>query len=325
MIDLIGKKYYFFALSIAILLAGLVGYFMNGLNLDIQFEGGTVIQIEMPNDSYDTAKAEKVVTDTIGKSAIVQKLQTYNAEKAGAKIYLMDLKIAGQDITQDERTKVLTALKSSFGLKPDVNVTVNSIAPFIGNEIKTKALYAVFWASLVIILYVWWRFKVMSGLSAGVMAIVAMLHDILIMASVYIIFRIPVNDLFVAAALTVIGYSMNDTIIIYDRIRENSNLLRKTPIGELVNRSIVQTLNRSINTVVTVLICIATVFVLASLNSIQSIRDFAFPLMIGITSGCYSSIFIASSLYVVWKEGQIKNKKSPTRPPTKPSPKTSKA
>lgn len=309
MINLIGKRNYFFALSAIILIAGLVGYFINGVKLDIQFEGGTIIQVQMPDDNYDTAKAEKVVKDTLGKSVIVQKASTYNAENSATKIYLMDLKIGSKEaLSQSDRSKVIDALKKEYNLKENVNISVNSIEPFIGKEIMNKGFLAVFWSSIVIILYVWWRFKIMSGLSAGVMAILALLHDVLIMFSVYILFKIPLNDSFIAAVLTVIGYSMNDTIIIYDRIRENSNLLRKTPIAELVNRSVVQTLNRSINTVVTVLICIITVFIFASLNGIQSIKEFTLPLIVGISSGMYSSIFIASSLYVVWKEHLVKKK-----------------
>ncbi len=309
MINLIGKRNYFFILSGIILIAGIVGYFVNGIKLDIQFEGGTIIQVQMPNDSYDTAKAEKVVKDTLGKSVIVQKASTYNAENTATKIYLMDLKIGSKEaLSQADRSKVIDALKKEYGLADNVNITVNSIEPFIGKEIMNRGLLAVFWSSLIIILYVWIRFKVMSGLSAGVMAVLALFHDILIMFAVYVLFKIPLNDSFIAAVLTVIGYSMNDTIIIYDRIRENSSLLRKTPIAELVNRSVVQTLNRSINTVVTVLICIITVFIFASRNNIQSIREFTLPLIVGIASGMYSSIFIASSLYVVWKEHLVKKK-----------------
>jgi preprotein translocase subunit SecF len=307
MVDLIGKKKYFFILSIVLLLAGVVAYFINGVQLDIQFEGGTIIEVQMPNDDYDTAKAVTVVKDTLGKSAIVQKASTYNAENTDQKIYLMNIKIGSKEaIKQEDRTKVITALKKEFGLAENTQITVNSIEPFIGKEILRKGLLAIFWSSLLIIIYVWWRFKIMSGLSAGVMAIIALIHDVLLMLAFYLIFRIPLNDSFIAAVLTVIGYSMNDTIIIYDRIRENSNLLRKTPIAELVNKSVVQTLNRSINTVVTVLICIITVFVFASINHIESIREFSLPLIVGISSGMYSSIFIASSLYVVWKEHQQK-------------------
>jgi preprotein translocase subunit SecF len=309
MIDLIGKKNYFFALSALIIIAGIVGFIFNGLQLDIQFQGGTIMQIQMPDNNYDTVKAENIVMQTIQKKANVQKSSTFNAEKGGSTINLMVLNIASKDtLNQSQRTQVLGALRKEFNIKTDAQITVSSVEPFIGKELEKDALLAVFWASFIIILYVWWRFKVMSGLSAGVMAVVAMLHDILIMFSFYVIFKIPINDLFVAAVLTVIGYSMNDTIIIYDRIRENSSLLRKVPIGQLVNKSVVQTLNRSINTVVTVLICLVTTFIFASFRNITSIRDFTLPLIVGITSGCYSSIFIASSLYVVWMEHQTKKK-----------------
>jgi preprotein translocase subunit SecF len=309
MIDLIGKKYYFFALSGLLILAGFVGLLVNGVKLDIQFQGGTRMSVQMPSNDYDTNKAVDLVKETIGKTATVMKSQTYNANDTASKLNIMVLDIASSDtLDQDQRSKLLTAIRSEFNVKEDAEVNVNSIAPFIGNEIKTKALYAIFWSSLIIVLYVWWRFKIMSGLSAGVMAIVALLHDILIMCSVYFIFKIPLNDSFVAAVLTVIGYSMNDTIIIYDRIRENSNLLRKVPIGELVNKSVVQTLNRSINTVVTVLICIVTLFIFASYNNITSVKEFTLPLIVGISSGMYSSIFVASSLYVVWKERGARKK-----------------
>ena len=309
MIDLIGKKYYFFALSALIILTGLVFYFINGLQLDIQFQGGTLIQMQMPDDNFDTTKAEEIVKNTINKKATAHKSSTYNADNSASELYLLVLDISSQStLNENERNQVIEALKKEFNVKPDAQIDLSSVEPFIGEEMKKDALNAVFWASFIIILYVWWRFKVMSGLPAGVMAVLGLLHDVLIMLTVYIIFKIPLNDSFVAAVLTVIGYSMNDTIIIYDRIRENSNLLKKVPIGELVNKSVVQTLNRSINTVVTVLICIITVFVFASVNNIQSIKDFTLPLIVGITSGMYSSIFISSSLYVLWKERSVKKK-----------------
>jgi preprotein translocase subunit SecF len=161
-------------------------------------------------------------------------------------------------------------------------------------------------SALLIIIYVWARFSVMSGLSAAIMSVVALLHDVFIMLSVYAIFKVPVNESFIAAALTILGYSINDTIIIYDRIRENSKLIRKSATFELVNKSINQTILRSINTVVTTLIAVATVYVAAAVNNINSLKEFTFPLLVGITSGCYSSIFIASPLWAMWKEHKAK-------------------
>jgi len=310
MVDLMGKKYYFFGLSILIIIAGFIGYLVNDLQWDIQFQGGTILEIPMKDGNFDPRKAEDIVKTTTGKIATAQKSETYDSSGKSSKVYLLTVNIANKQgsLTGDERNKVIDALRKEFNIDPGAQMNVNSVAPFIGKELLNKGLQAVFWASLLIIIYIWWRFKIMSGLSAGIMAVLALLHDSLIMLSVYTIFRIPVNDAFIAAVLTVIGYSMNDTIIIYDRIRENSNLLRKTPIAELVNRSIIQTLARSINTVLTVEICMITVFVFASIYNITSIKDFTLPLIIGITSGCYSSIFIASPLWVLWKESRSKKK-----------------
>ncbi len=315
MIDLIGKRNYFFGLSIIIILIGVVAYFINGLHLDIQFKGGSIVDIQIENGIYNTTKAEKVaakavevVKKSINMDATAQISQTVDPD-SDKKIEMLSVSISSA-LTEDQQNKLFTALRGEKEcyVKANANISVNNVQPFIGREILNKGLLAVFWASLLIILYIWWRFQVMSGLSAGIMAVIALLHDILIMLAVYVIFKIPMNEAFIAAVLTVLGYSMNDTIIIYDRIRENSNLLRKVPVAELVNKSIIQTLNRSINTVLTVVICIVTVYVFASINNIQTIKDFALPLIIGISSGCYSSIFIASPLWVMWRQFQSKKK-----------------
>lgn len=315
MVDLIGKRNYFFGFSILIIVLGIIFWFANGgmnggFKTDIQFEGGTILQMQMNDSSYDAEKAVKVVKDSINKDAYAQRSQTLNAQDTTKKIELLQVNIASKDtLSGDELNTVIDALKKEFNA-PDAAIDVSNVQPMIGNEIKINGLKAVFWASLLIILYIWMRFQVMSGLSAGIMAVLGLLHDVFIMLAIYVFFRIPLNESFIAAALTVIGYSMNDTIIIYDRIRENSHLLRKMPIAELVNRSIIQTLARSINTVVTVLICIIATFAFAYYHNIESIKEFTLPLIVGIASGCYSSIFISSPLWVVWRESQAKKRLS---------------
>jgi len=311
MIDLMGKKKYGFVLSAAILLVTIIGLILYGIVLDIQFQGGTILQIEMPTEDFDLNRAEELVMETIGKKATVQKSQTYNAESGETDIYLLVLNIASENtLNEEERTKVIDAVKKEYNIEDNLNVTVNSVEPFIGDEIKLNSLYAVFWASVLIILYVWFRFRTMHGLSAGVFAVLALIHDVLVMLGVYVIFRIPVNESFVAAVLTIIGYSINDTVIIYDRIRENSKLMRKASYHELVNTSVVQTLSRSINTAVTTLIAILTLYVFASIYGIKSVKEFTMPLTVGIISGTYSSIFIASPLYMVWQERKLKRRVS---------------
>lgn len=324
MVNLYSKRYYFFILSALIIVAGLVSYFIHdGFKLDIQFEGGTVIELRANPGMFTDENTQDLqnqiaafVSDTVKKPANVQKSSQYDVNGGNQSYDVIKISIGSQDtLTNDEVTRVEESVIKEFKLTAtDPVINVESVEPFIGKEIMQNGFKAVGIAFILIILYVWYRFRVMSGLSAGVFAVVGVLHDSLVMVAVYLIFQIPLNESFIAAILTVVGYSMNDTIIIYDRIRENSKLLRKMPLPELVNQSIMQTLNRSINTVVTALIAITTVYVFAKVNGIVSIEEFSFPLIVGLAAGCYSSIFIASPLYVMWKESQ---KKTITNKPAK--------
>ncbi len=318
MVNLYAKRYYFFILSALIILSGVVMYLVEGFKLDIEFEGGTIIEMRANDKMFTEANTQELqtkiadfVTKTINKPAKVQKSTSYDVSGTNSKSFdIITISIGSENtLSNTELTKVEEAVVKEFKLNAkDAVVSEESVEPFIGKEIMNNGLKAVVIAFILIILYVWYRFKAMSGLSAGVFAVVGVLHDVLIMLSVYVIFQIPLNESFIAAILTVVGYSMNDTVIIYDRIRENNRLLRKVPLPELVNSSIIQTLNRSINTVVTSLIAITTVYIFSKVNGINSMEQFSFPLIVGITAGCYSSIFIASPLYVMWKESQKKKK-----------------
>ena len=317
MVNLYSKRYYFFILSALILIAGIVSYFAMGFKLDIQFEGGTVIELRANKDTFTASNTQEMqtkiaafVNSTINKPASVQKSSAFDVNGSNSSYDVIKINIGSENtLSNDEVTKVEEAVIKEFKLTAkDPVISEESVEPFIGKEIMQNGLKAVAISFFLIILYVWFRFRQMSGLSAGVFAVVGVLHDALIMIAVYLIFQVPLNESFIAAILTVVGYSMNDTIIIYDRIRENNKLLRKIPLPELVNNSIIQTLNRSINTVVTSLIAITTVYVFAKVNGIVSIEEFSFPLIIGIATGCYSSIFITSPLYVMWKESQKKAK-----------------
>ncbi|MCX7843073.1 MAG: protein translocase subunit SecF [Clostridia bacterium] len=309
MIDLFSKRKYFFALSIIIILAGFAGMLVNGIQLDIQFQGGTLLQIEMSDDQYDAAQIEKVISEKIGKKVTAQKMQTYNAKDANSKINMLQLKVSKNDtLSGEEMNKVVEILKQDFKVKEEAQMQVQSVDPFIGRELLEKGILAAIIASVLIIVYVWWRFSVMSGLSAAIFANLALIHDAFVMFAVYTIFRMPLNESFVAAVLTILGYSINDTIVIYDRIRENTRTMKKMPYSQLVNTSVIQTMARSINTTLTVLICIITVYVFAKMNNIQSIQEFSLPLIVGLVSGTYSTIFIASPLWAMWQEAKLKRK-----------------
>lgn len=323
MVNLYNKRNYFFILSALIFAVGLVSFFLYGFKLDIQFEGGTVIEMRANKDTFTkdntqkiTAQVADLVQKTVNKPAQVQKSTAYDTSAEKSESYdVIKISIGSKDtLTNDELSSVKDAVIKELKLDADnAVISEESVEPFIGKEISQDGVRAVLISFVLIIFYVWLRFKIMSGLSAGVFAVIGVLHDLLIMLSVYLVFRLPLNESFIAAILTVVGYSMNDTIIIYDRIRENSRLLKKVPLPELVNTSIMQTLNRSINTVVTSLIAITTVFVFSEINGINTMSEFSFPLIIGIAAGCYSSIFIASPLWVMWKESQKKNKVKPAK------------
>lgn len=255
----------------------------------------------MSDDNFNANEIGDVLRDMLNKNVTSQKLQAYNPKNEGEKINILMLKVPSKDtLTDTEINNIDELLKEKYRAK-GIQQT-QSVQPFIADEIKKTGLKAVFIASLLIILYIWWRFSTMSGLPAALMALVALVHDAFVMISAYAIFKIPMNESFIAAILTILGYSLNDTIVLYDRIRENSNKMRKAPIDELVNTSIVQSLSRTMNTSVTTLLAVIIVYIFAAVNNIQSIKEFTFPLIIGIISGTYSSIFIASPLWMMWKQ-----------------------
>lgn len=315
MIDFVGKKKLFFMISMAIMVVGVIFYFIHGgLNMDIQFKGGTIIQIEMPDDSFDANTIGNDLGSDLGKIVSAQKLKTYNPEIEDMSLNILMLKVPSEHTLTDEEIQgIVGYLRREYDVKEDAQIQMQSVQPFIAEETRQKGLLAISVASVGIVLYIWIRFTTISGLSAGLTALLALFHDIAIMVSAYIIFNIPINESFIAAVLTILGYSINDTIVVYDRIRENTSKMRRLPVEELVNKSINDTLTRTINTSLTTLLAILTVYVFASASNIQSIKEFTFPLLIGIVSGTYSSICIASPLWMMWKKRQSGAKTVRTR------------
>jgi preprotein translocase subunit SecF len=172
----------------------------------------------------------------------------------------------------------------------------------MGRAFFIKCLVAIAIAAIGIIIYVAIRFRKIGGTSAGVMAVVALIHDVLMVYFVFIIFRIPLNDSFIAVVLTILGYSVNDTIVVYDRIRENRRLFGvKEALPKILNLSLNQDFSRSVYTSMMTFIAISTVFVVGILYGINSIVTFALPMMVGVLFGCYSSLYIAGPLYTMWQ------------------------
>lgn len=297
MIRFYQHRYIFFTISLCLILFGVAAAFINGIHLDIQFKGGTILKYTY-SSTIDTEQAEKVIQQAIGKTINCQ-LQSNMARDN----QMLIVSLADTDaLTAQEEAAVTASLTRSY---PDAGLVLSeslTVEPFIGKHFFTNGLIAIVLSFLLILGYVGVRFRNIGGLAAGTMAIVALFHDVLIVTAVFIIFKIPLNDSFIAAILTIIGFSINDTIVIYDRIRENERVLRKQSTAEeLVDVSINQSMMRSINTNLAVFLSITVVYVLAQVYDIGSIRAFALPMMFGTISGCYSTICIAGPLWTMWQ------------------------
>ena len=303
--DYYSKRYIFFGLSVVLLLIGLIGGIINGgLNFDIQFEGGSHLEIPMNTSDVNTEEVVKYVGSTFGKAVTAQVQQVYSPDAPNNQLSHLIVKASKSETLTNEQIGALQDyLNERYGVASDRIVSIQTVEPYIGAEMLRKGLLAIVLASALILLYVWIRFSVMSGLSAAVCATVALLHDALIVLAFYALFRIPINESFIAAILTILGYSINDTIIVYDRIRENSKSNKKTPHVDLINNSLNQTLMRSLNTVITTLICVVTVYVFSVIFGIGSLQEFCLPLIIGLMAGVYSTVFIATQLWAMWQIG----------------------
>ncbi len=215
-----------------------------------------------------------------------------------------------QGISAEVQQQATDALQAAF---PSANVAVTSVTNVdatIGREFFQKCLLAVLLAVILMILYIAARFKVMDGWSAGVMAALVLLHDVIVVYAIFVIFGFAINDSFIAAALTILGYSINATIVIYDRIRENRNLLgAKASLGELVDLSVNQSLGRAVGTSFSTILAMSVVAIMGAVYGLSSIVIFAFPLIVGLIAGLYSSVCLAGSLWVYWRERKATGKK----------------
>lgn len=278
-----------FAISIIIIAIGLVMTMINGLNYGIDFTGGTLMEVNL-HQEVEISEIREII-DQYDETASINFL---GEEKQVVQIRTTT------DFNNETRMEIFEQFKENYDLPENEPERSQQFGPAIGREIRNKALLSIFVAAIGMLIYISYRFE----FRFGVAAVVALIHDVLILLSVYAIFRIPVNSPFVAAVLTIVGYSINDTIVVFDRVRENLRFLKKSNYAQIANDSISQTIRRSINTSLTTLVMIVALYVLGG----QMVRDFALPLIAGVLSGTYSSIFIASPVWVMLKEKQ--NKKS---------------
>ena len=307
-LNFIGKSKIFFGISIAIIVIGIICNFIFGTTLNIQFKGGTIITYnfvgeideEALQDTIQQATPDHTVTFTVTKDIM------NNTEDEDA--YTVAVEFSGNESIETElQTSITNTLVETF---PDNNfeyAETNSVEASMGLNFLLKCLTAVAIASILMVVYVTFRFKRIGGLSAGVMALVALFHDVAMIYFLYVIFRMPIDSNFIAVVLMILGYSLNDTIVIYDRVREERNLADKNAnLADIFNKSASAVMPRTIATSVTTLVAIGTVYVVALVFNLESVQSFALPMMIGIISGCYSSLCIAGPLWVAWNNRKSK-------------------
>ena len=294
MINFYAKRMIYYIISIALIVAGIIGVFVRGVKLDITFSGGAKLTYSYTGDTINTADVEKLVKDTLGRDSTVQNAVGYQSEDQS-----MIISLAGTDsLTTDEQEKLFDALDKKFAANKIEQGATTNVEAAIGRKFLIRGLTAIGIAALFIILYVSLRFSVVSGFTAAITALIALLHDIAIVFFVFVLFGIPINDGFIAVVLTILGYSINDTLVIFDRIRENKKLSgNKLPVVELVNKSISQSMTRTINTTLMSSIALILVLVFGMIKGLDSIVNFALPMLVGIISGCYSSSLLAPSIW----------------------------
>lgn len=292
--DFVGKRKVFFIISACLMGVILLATVIFGVKLDIQFKGGTII-----NYAYDgeldsaafSARASEIL-DGIPVNAAVGTDFTTNRNSVTLSL------TTKSGLTSDKQFELTNTLTEEYADNNLDLISSSDVSPSAGSEFFKKCLVAVAFASIILIIYIALRFKKISGWSAGVVAIIALFHDIIVTYGTFVICRMEIDANFMAVVLTILGYSINNTIVIYDRIRENERLYgKKKTRDELVNMSINQSMTRSIHTTVSTLIAMVTITVVAMVYRVDSIISFSFPLIIGILSGFYSSVCLAGPLW----------------------------
>ncbi len=300
--NIIGRKNWYFGFSLLVIIPGIIAMFLWGLNLSIDFIGGSRLTLSF-NNSVSSKQIQAV--NNVLKD---EKLKTASPEKSDKQIF-----IRTSPMDQSQNTKFINALAAQF--KDVKEQDFETIGPVIGQETTLNALKAVVIASILIILYITWSFrqvpKPASSFRFGVCAIIALIHDVLVVVGIFAILghflNVEIDSLFVTAILTVIGFSVHDTIVVFDRIRENLKKTGGYDFPKTVNESIIQTIGRSLNTSLTVILILIALLLFGG----ESIHWFVVALLIGVVSGTYSSIFNASPLLVLWHE--ISSRKKETK------------
>ena len=299
MLNITGNKKIYLTIPAILVIISIVSLIFVGFNLDTDFAGGMAVTYKIESE-FTTEDVTKTVADVLGKAPT--SVQASGDEVVVKFGYDNNLKTDAEksDYALGKLEEISKALNEKYGNVVETNKDV--ISPSTGKELASNALWMSILSVILILIYITFRFEFVSG----VVAVLCLAHDVLLLCGIYSIFNISIDVNFIAAVLTVLGYSINNTIVIFDRIRENTRHAKKQTYAEIANNSVNQTLFRSLNTTVTTLLTIGMVYIMG----VTSIKAFAMPIIIGILVGTYSSIFVAGSIWSMWRDSAVKTKKN---------------
>ncbi len=294
------KRFFIISLVLIILIVGYATIF--GVNVDIEFRGGAILTYSYTGDA-DLATLTSDIEGVLGSGIEVQ-----TGTSVAGSGNTVTVTMPGSDTVSPEMlTSLTTMFSESYADNAFTQMEVANVDATMGREFFAKSIVAVIAAFVLILIYIAIRFRNIGGFPAGIMAIIALTHDLIIVFGVYVAIGATIGGNFIAVMLTILGYSINDTVVVYDRIRENEGIYKnKMAFEPLVNLSVNQSLVRSLNTTVSTIIALATVSIVALVFGLDSIFTFSFPLIIGMISGAYSSICIAGPLWVEWENRKKK-------------------
>ena len=326
------NKWIFLGIAGVLMLASIASIAIQGFNLDSDFAGGITVTYEI-KDNFDTNEISQITDTALGsdrspaavqrsgdnevviKFGYDQNLETeadranFSMEKVSAITKALQEKYdpenVGKNVNENANTENTENQENQDNAAAEAKVVLKSqdiISPSTGRDLARSALWMSVLACVAILVYVTFRFEFTSG----AVAVIALIHDVLVLMGIYSVLRISVDTNFIAAILTVLGYSINNTIVIMDRIRENTRHARKESYAQIADKSILETMTRSINTTVTTLLTIGMVYILG----VASIQKFSLPIIIGIVIGFYSSVFCSGALWATWKDAGVKSKQT---------------
>ena len=304
-INFVSLRKRFLTISACLMAAIVLCAVVLGVRLDTEFTGGAMITLRY-EDSFDLSAVQKTASAALGSKDLT--LQTGENVATGEQTLKVSMP-GTETVTTDEVQNLLDSLNEQYPDNAFAQLSLSNVSAAMGTKFLQKSLVAVVFALVLILLYIALRFKNIGGLTGGMMAVLALVNDLMVVFGTFVLLRTALDGNFIAAMLTILGYSINDTVVVYDRIRENRTLMgKKASFEELVNHSVNQSARRTLITTITTVMALGVMCIVAKLYGLDSIFTFAFPLMMGMISGVYTSLCVSTSAWVLWSERKPKTK-----------------